>query len=294
MIRGFLCIISKCRCTRVKRGRCSFTIGRLLESSQHLLRDHMIARMCILGLGQLGYQRRNERSLCLFTILQQLQTKSTARRDNHNVGDNGNVCDDDKGHRDDSERNLIDGDGDAMHDDGQKAQNKPVYWDSPEAAKLFGFNYDEGCNVYNGLVDRCELLRGVLRRPKGYKSIIQHSDEPQTENQVFQIRNKCVFLLRAYEIALKKMGTTNTPWVKYCCQMAVDQVNGLGLTLQLMQRHSPIGTLIFGRGGNFYTQIHSLQMASNQSLHCLNISQRQQWMRQRLFLIILIILQWRC
>ena len=69
MIPGFSCIISKCRvCTRVKRGRCSFTIGRLLESPQHLLRDHMIARTCILGLGQLGYQRRNERSCCLFTI----------------------------------------------------------------------------------------------------------------------------------------------------------------------------------------------------------------------------------
>jgi hypothetical protein len=45
-------------------------------------------------------------------------------------------------------------------------QNKTVYWDSPEAAKVFGFNYDEGVNVYNGLVDRCELLRGVLRIPK--------------------------------------------------------------------------------------------------------------------------------
>jgi hypothetical protein len=123
--------------------------------------------------------------------LQQLQSKSTAQRVNHKVGDNGNVCNDGKGHRDDSERNVIGGDGDAMHDDGQKqvpsandviphrrsrtvevvdvANNIPVYWDSPEATKLFGFNYDEGCNVYNGLVDRCELLRGVLRRPKGFK-----------------------------------------------------------------------------------------------------------------------------
>ena len=143
--------------------------------------------------------------------LQQLQSKSTARCDSHNVGDNGNVCDDDKGHRDDSECNLISSDGYAMHDDGQKAQNKPVYWDLPEAVKLFGFNYDEGCNVYNGLVDRCELLWGVLRRPKGYKSIIQHSDEPLSENQVFHIRNKCVFLLRAYKIALKKMGTSCHP-----------------------------------------------------------------------------------
>ena len=67
----------------------------------------------------------------------------------------------------------------------------------------------------------------MLRRPKGFKSIIQHSDEPLPENQVFQIRNKCIFLLRAYEIELKKMGTTNIHQVKDCCQVAVDQVNGL-------------------------------------------------------------------
>jgi hypothetical protein len=42
-----------------------------------------------------------------------------------------------------------------------EAQNKPVYWDSSEAVKLFGFDYDEGYNLYNGLVDRCELLGGA-------------------------------------------------------------------------------------------------------------------------------------
>jgi hypothetical protein len=47
-----------------------------------------------------------------------------------------------------------------------------MYLDLPKAGKLFGFNYDEGDNVCHGLVDRCKLLRGVLRRPKGYKFII--------------------------------------------------------------------------------------------------------------------------
>ena len=37
-----------------------------------------------------------------------------------------------------------------------EAKNKPVYRDSPKAEKLFGFNYDAGFNVYNGLVDRCK------------------------------------------------------------------------------------------------------------------------------------------
>jgi hypothetical protein len=48
--------------------------------------------------------------------------------------------------------------------------------------KLFGFNYDEGCNLNNGLVERCELLRGVLRRRKGFKSTIQQGNEPLLEN----------------------------------------------------------------------------------------------------------------
>jgi hypothetical protein len=132
-----------------------------------------------------------------------------------------------------------------------EVQNKPVYWDLPETAKLFGFNYDEGCNVYNGLVERCELLRGVLRRPKGFKSIIQHSNEPLSENQVFQIKNKCIFLLRAYEIALQKMGTTNTRLVKDCCQVAVDQVNGLGFNTTINAKTLSYCNIDFRKRGKF-------------------------------------------
>ena len=95
------------------------------------------------------------------------------------------------------------------------------------------------------------MLRGVLRRPKGFKSIIQQSDEPLPENQVFQIRNKCVFLLRAYEIALKKMGTTNTRWVKDCCQVAVDQVNGLGFNTTINAKTLSCWNIDFWKRGKF-------------------------------------------
>jgi hypothetical protein len=47
-------------------------------------------------------------------------------------------------------------------------------------------------------------------------------------NQVFQIRNKCVFLIQAYQIALEKMGINNTRWKKDCCQEAVRQLNDIG------------------------------------------------------------------
>jgi len=104
--------------------------------------------------------------------------------------------------------------------------NKSVYWDSPEAAKLFGFN--EGEDVYSKLEERVTLLKGSLQKPDGYKSILQHSEETLTADQVFKIRNKCVFLIRAYQIALEKLGTNNTRWKKDCCQEAVNQINEIG------------------------------------------------------------------
>jgi hypothetical protein len=43
---------------------------------------------------------------------------------------------------------------------GVALSNKPVYWDSPKAAKLFGFN--KGEDVYNKLGERVTLLKGAL------------------------------------------------------------------------------------------------------------------------------------
>jgi hypothetical protein len=109
---------------------------------------------------------------------------------------------------------------------GVALSNKPVYCDSPEAAKLFGFN--EGEDVYNKLGERVTLLKGALQKPDGYKSILQCSEETLNADQVFKIRNKCVFLIRAYQIALEKLGKNNTRWKKDCCQEAVDQINDIG------------------------------------------------------------------
>ena len=44
--------------TQGNGGRCHFFIDKWLESPQQLLLDHMIARMCMLGPGRLGYQHR--------------------------------------------------------------------------------------------------------------------------------------------------------------------------------------------------------------------------------------------
>ncbi len=86
--------------------------------------------------------------------------------------------------------------------------SKPVYWDLPKAAILFVFN--EGEDVYVRLKERMTLLKRALQKPDGYKAILQRAHKTLNANQVFQIRNKCVFLIQAYLIALEKMGKNNT------------------------------------------------------------------------------------
>ena len=112
---------------------------------------------------------------------------------------------------------------------GAALSNKPVYWDLPEAAKLCGFN--KGEDVNNKLGERVTLLKGALQlqKPDRYnKSILQRSEETLNTDQVFKIRNKCVFLIRAYHIALEKLGTNNTHQKKVCCQEVVNQINDIG------------------------------------------------------------------
>jgi hypothetical protein len=87
-----------------------------------------------------------------------------------------------------------------------------VYWDSPEAEIPFGFN--EGEDVCVRLKQRVTLLKQALQKPDGYKAILQHAHETLNTNQVFKIRNKCVFLIQAYLIALEKMGINNIHWKK--------------------------------------------------------------------------------
>jgi hypothetical protein len=41
---------------------------------------------------------------------------------------------------------------------------RPLFWESPEAAKLFGFNYNSGEDVLIGLRERVKMLANVLQR----------------------------------------------------------------------------------------------------------------------------------
>ncbi len=77
------------------------------------------------------------------------------------------------------------------------------------------------------------LLKQTLQQPDGSKAIFQHAHETLNANQVFQIRNKCVFLIQAYRIALEKMGINNTCGKKDCCQEAVILINEIGFNMTI-------------------------------------------------------------
>ena len=90
--------------------------------------------------------------------------------------------------------------------------------------------------MYYGLKERVEVLPKVIQKHKGYKNVVTHNGDQLSEYFLFYIRNKCIFLRKAYEIALEKMGKFDKStgkvvqqWKKVCCQEAVDACNDLGL-----------------------------------------------------------------
>jgi len=110
----------------------------------------------------------------------------------------------------------------------------PLYWDSPEAAKLFGFSYKNGDDVYTGLQQIIELLLYTQQSHDGYKRIVAHVErEPLTPKQIFHIQNQCLYLRTAYSIALTKMGLDSNTWIGTCCKEAVKQLSSLGFNLTL-------------------------------------------------------------
>jgi len=59
------------------------------------------------------------------------------------------------------------------------------YWESKEAANLFGFQY--GDDVYEGLEQRIQLLSDSVNQFHGYRSIVEGEGEGLSEYQTFNI-----------------------------------------------------------------------------------------------------------
>ena len=83
----------------------------------------------------------------------------------------------------------------------------PLFWDSPEAAKLFGFSYQNGNDVHKGVQDIVTSLTRAQQSHDGYKHFVTNIDHaPLTPIQIFCLKSQCIYLWTAYQIALKKLG----------------------------------------------------------------------------------------
>ena len=68
----------------------------------------------------------------------------------------------------------------------------PLFWDSPEAAKLFGFSFQNGDNVYKGLTNIVQLLSHAQQSHDGYRRFVANVDRaPLTPTQIFHLRSQC-------------------------------------------------------------------------------------------------------
>mmetsp|Transcript_27620 Transcript_27620/g.59008 ORF Transcript_27620/g.59008 Transcript_27620/m.59008 type:complete len:743 (+) Transcript_27620:485-2713(+) len=111
---------------------------------------------------------------------------------------------------------------------------KNIYWQSSEARKLFGFfgDGDEDINVVvEGLHERINLLKKVQEDDDGYQLVIPMTEDSSlglSSHNKFTIRNKSLFLLKAYQIALEKM-RVGVRWIEDCCKQAVTFINSLGI-----------------------------------------------------------------
>jgi hypothetical protein len=146
---------------------------------------------------------------------------------------------------------AVDGDDAVTADVG--VTGLPLFWDSPEAAKLFGFSYNNGDDVYGRLKDRIHLLSEVQRSEDGYKRfVIDIEKKPLSTKQIFLFRKKCMYLRTAYIIALKKLRYNKHTWVKTCCKEAVKMLAYIGLDLTLDPGRVSEWNRLFRRNGQLH------------------------------------------
>jgi hypothetical protein len=122
---------------------------------------------------------------------------------------------------------AVDDDDTATADVG--ATGLPLFWDSPEAAKLFGFSFQNGNNVNKGLTDIVQLLSHAQQSHDGHRRFVANVDHaPLTPTQIFHLRSQCLYLRTAYQIALEKLGQNNNTWIGTCCGEAIKMLSYLG------------------------------------------------------------------
>jgi hypothetical protein len=129
-------------------------------------------------------------------------------------------------------------------------ENDLYYWKSSEAAKLFlgidgsikrsrkhtdGEDTLENVDIERIMADRIAVLKSVQQETDGWKKIVYTHDvhDACSHTDVFILRQKSLFLCRAYELALDKM-----PFLTWndCFQQSIDKLSVFGFTLATNSR----------------------------------------------------------
>ncbi len=88
---------------------------------------------------------------------------------------------------------------------------------------MFGILDNPNANTLDALNERICLLQQVNESADGYQLVIpvaEDSTQCLSSHRIFTLRNKCLFLVRAYQLTIKKMGI-GTQWICNCYQPAV-------------------------------------------------------------------------
>ena len=96
---------------------------------------------------------------------------------------------------------------------------------------MFGFDAGHDVNIVDGLEERTRLLQKVNSSENGYQLVLPISAKIGTNyvssHNKFTIRQKSLFLVKAYQIALEEM-KVGVRWRDHICQKAVVALNNYG------------------------------------------------------------------
>jgi hypothetical protein len=75
------------------------------------------------------------------------------------------------------------------------------------------------------------MLDCALNVYDGYIAIVEGDGENLTQQQVFHLRSKALYLQSAYDVALKKMGKGTFDWTGVCCKEAEESFCDIGVKM---------------------------------------------------------------
>ena len=75
------------------------------------------------------------------------------------------------------------------------------------------------------------MLDCALNVYDGYKAIVEGEGENLSQQQIFHLRCKAIYLRSAYNMALKKLGKGTFDWTGVCCKEAAESLCDTGVKM---------------------------------------------------------------